>query len=229
MEMIQDNDRKKLDEKAVKLIEESVKRIVAERGRAVLAVCGGTSVSGIFEGLKKTDIPWEDVHIFMVDERLVPSSHPDSNYRLAYKGFIEYLEDKEVLPQANSYSVRLGDDDEETIEDYTEELERCGGRYDILLLSSGEDGHIGALYPNHSVLDDSEAFVIMHDSPKPPPNRMTMSRNLLLGSEVAVLLFYGEGKKEALMRFQDEEVSWEECPAKLVMELPEAYVLTDIK
>jgi len=96
----------------------------------------------------------------------------------------------------------------------------------MVLLSSGEDGHVGALYPDHhSVKDDSEHYIVMHDSPKPPPRRMSMSRKLLLRSKVALLFFFGKGKKDALKLFK-KEGTYEECPARLVKKVKEAYVLT---
>ena len=229
MNIVYDPDRKVLDTKAVEVIEIEVRNILEVQDKVVFAVCGGTSVSGIFEGLKNADIPWEKVHIFMVDERLVTIAHKDSNYRLAYRSFIEYLEEEEKLPQANAYPFVLTDKDDQGISIYTNDLIKLGGNYDICLLSSGEDGHIGALYPNHhSVLDESEHFIVMDDSPKPPPERMSMSRKLLLRSKTAILLFFGEGKKEAFHKF-GEESGWEDMPARLVKELPNSYVLTDQK
>ena len=86
----------------------------------------------------------------------------------------------------------------------SEILAEHGFRYDIILLSSGEDGHVGALYPDHhSVADQHHGFIVMDDSPKPPPERMTSSLSLMQTAEVALLLFVGEAKREAYERFND--------------------------
>jgi len=71
-------------------------------------------------------------------------------------------------------------------------------KFDLILISSGEDGHVAALFPNHhSVRKQAEYFLTMNDSPKPPPERMTASLSLLKRSTIALVLFYGEGKKDA--------------------------------
>ena len=98
------------------------------------------------------------------------------------------------------------------------------------MLSSGEDGHVAALFPDHhSIKDKSEYFFTMGDSPKPPPERMTASLSLLKKSTIAIVLFYGEDKKDAYERFHDENLSIYNCPAKFVEEVDEGYVGTNLE
>jgi hypothetical protein len=59
--------------------------------------------------------------------------------------------------------------------------------------------------------------------------RMSSSRNLLLQSDTAVLLFYGGAKKDALHMFNNDSLTIEKCPAKLVSHIKNPYVLTDQK
>ena len=186
-------------------------------------------MSGIFKQLARMNIEWKKVHIFMVDERLVPIEHKDSNFRLAYDSFLSKLIMDGLLPGTNVhpfiYDETLA---EKGTEDYQDELMSLGGKFNIVLLSSGEDGHIGALYPDHSSLkNDDEYFITMHDSPKPPKNRMTMSRKLFLRSDRVLILFLGKGKQEALDRFMDKSVKTKECPAKLAQLIQKSYMLTD--
>ncbi len=91
---------------------------------------------------------------------------------------------------------------------YEEVLAKHGFRYDIILLSSGEDGHVGALYPHHhSIMDKHHGFIVMDDSPKPPPERMTSSLSLMQTADTALILFVGEAKREAYIKFNDAAVS----------------------
>lgn len=230
MSEIVNKDRKELDEKGANIIADSVNKLAKSQEYVVLAVPGGRSVSGIFTRLKEKDIPWNKVHIFMVDERLVPIDHEESNFKLAKESFVADLIKQGKLPEQNIHPFIM-DKEKETygIGEYADELKQYGARYDIVLLSSGEDGHVGALYPNHSIKDDAEFYIVMHDSPKLPKDRMTMSRQLLLKSKVAIILFFGEAKKQAYNKFKDESVSVIECPAKIVNKIPESYILTDIK
>jgi 6-phosphogluconolactonase len=68
----------------------------------------------------------------------------------------------------------------------------------------------------------------MDDSPKPPPGRMSSSLSLMQTAAAAVLLFAGEGQREAYAKFNDEGRSVADCPARLVLVLDDAAVFTDI-
>ena len=69
----------------------------------------------------------------------------------------------------------------------------------------------------------------MDDSPKPPKDRMSSSRTLLLKSIAAVLLFYGDSKKSAFGDFLDSNIDDTECPAKIVTKINNSLILTDQK
>ena len=180
-EIINENDIDKLNDKAGEIIARAIKKTAEKKGYAVLAIVGGRSVSGVFYKLKNLDIPWEKVHIFMADERLVPLDHKESNFRLAEEKFIIALAAKGILPRKNVHPFIMDNShDDDSIKAYEAELKKHGGRFDVLILSSGEDGHVGALYPDHhSVRDDSVNFIIIHDSPKMPKDRMTAARRLM--------------------------------------------------
>lgn len=219
-----------LEEKAAEIISDSINILLKQQETVVLAVPGGRSVSGIFGQLKGKKIPWKKVHIFMVDERLVPINSKESNFKLVKKTLIWGLAKKGILPQKNIHPfIPNKNKSDFGISSYKEELNKHGGIYDITLLSSGEDGHIAALYPaHHSIKDESEYYIIMHDSPKPPKNRMTMSKNLLLKSKVVILLFLGETKREAYTKFLDKSININSCPAKLVNSIKDSYILADL-
>ncbi|MBD3313115.1 6-phosphogluconolactonase [Candidatus Woesearchaeota archaeon] len=228
---ITDDDPEELYKAAANTIKRAIKDILEKRNYAVLAVPGGRTVPKVFEQLKGMDIPWLQVHIFIVDERLVPIDDELSNFRLAKETFIDELIDSGKLPKENAHPFIY----KETmpgkgIRAYEKELKVLGDSYDIVLLSAGEDGHVGALYPDHhSIDDDSEFFIRMDDSPKPPKDRMSMSRKLLLRSKTAVLLLIGESKKQAYEKLVDMSISYRKCPAKLVLDIEDSYIITDQK
>ena len=231
MSQIIEGGRDNLEKKAAEIIKTSIDLLLKQQDYVVFAIPGGRSVSGIFGYLKEQDIPWEKVHLFMVDEREVPITDEQSNYRQARETFIDELVQQGKLPEDNVHPYKK----DEGIALYQVELETVKQSddhkfYDIVLLSSGEDGHIGALYPNHHSLEDgSPYFITMSDSPKPPPNRMSMSRQHLVNSRMAILLFFGKGKEDAYKLFKDGDIQYTSCSAKLVNELPTAYVLKDIE
>lgn len=207
-----------------------VRSVLAAKGRAVVAVPGGRSAAAIFQAMLPEDLDWRRVHFFIVDERLVPVDHPDSNFKLLREHLVEPLARAGRIDPSNAHPfvVDPGAADRGAAR-YERELAGFGSRYDVVLLSSGEDGHVGALYPrHHSVEDAHHGFIVMDDSPKPPPGRMSSSRTLVQTASAAVLLFAGEAKREAWARFKDEACPVADCPAKIVLSIGDAAVFTDL-
>jgi 6-phosphogluconolactonase len=222
-------NRSSLNDFAASLIEKTIKAL--NKRFITLAIPGGRSVVGIFQKLKNKSIDWNKVHIFMVDERLVPIDDQRSNFRLAKESFLGSLVETKKLPEENVHPFILDNEKKDLgVSDYGEELKKLGGKFDIVLLSSGEDGHIGALFPDHlSIKNNSDFFLQMKDSPKPPSERMTMSRKLLLKSETILLLFYGESKKNAFRNFRDRSILPENCPSKYVVQIKDHYIISDLE
>ena len=133
------------------------------KDKIILGIVGGRSVVPLYDAL--SHIPttvWRKVHIFLVDERQVPLEDEESNFNLAY----HYLHWR--VPDSNFHPYHY----DKGVDVYNKFFKKHAKKFDILILSSGEDGHIGALYPNHhSILSNKEGFFSMDDSPKPPQNK----------------------------------------------------------
>jgi 6-phosphogluconolactonase len=223
--------RKNLELKAAQLIARKIREYLKNQNQVTIAIPGGTSVTGIFKLLLKQKILWKKVHIFMIDERLVSTSHQDSNFLLAKNTFIDFLTENYILPKANAHPfIYYKLPKEQAIKAYKNELREISHHFDIILLSSGEDGHVGALYPNNETINSpNEFYLITHKSPKPPLKRVTASRKLMQKSRTAIILFFGKKKQHAYKNFQNPQMSIQDCPAKLVKTIEDSYVLTDIK
>lgn len=229
--IIFNKDNNYLDITAVGIIRDAINILLKKQESVIFGIPGGRSVQGIFVLLKnERDIPWERVNIFMVDERIVSTESEESNFKLAKNGFIDQLIGRDVLYEKNVHPFVIDRNQSDLgISSYEYELKRCGGIYDVVLLSAGEDGHIASLFPNHhSIRDESEFFIITNDSPKSPSRRMSISKNLLLKSKIAIILFIGEMKRDAYSKFMDDGVDWTSLPAKLVLKIKDSYLLTDL-
>ena len=224
--MIIRDSREKLEKKAAEIISSSIKRIGAEKERVLIAVPGGRSVSGIFNILRSEDIDWKKVHIFIMDERFVPLDHKDSNYKLAYDGLIKHLFESGKIHPNNVHCFRYTGDIEADMKAYERELVSLSDRFDIVLLSSGDDGHVACLYPNHETVNSlNEYFIYTLSSPWPPAERITSSRKLIQKADTSVILFFGENKRQAFQNYTDSNLKVEDCPIKIANEIKNIYVL----
>jgi 6-phosphogluconolactonase len=227
---IQEKDQDRLLQKAARHLCEKLHAELAVKTEVNVAVCGGRNVAKIFQEMQKEELAWQRVHFFIIDERLVPIDHPDSNYKLLQDCFIGPLARAGRITTENAHPFIMDPAREDCgAAQYERVLSEHGFRYDVILLSSGEDGHVGALYPNHhSIANTHHGFMVMRDSPKPPPDRMTSTLSLMQSADVALILFVGEGKREAYERFKDEQCPVAACPARLVLALKDTTVITDL-
>lgn len=206
------------------IIKESINKTLLNKNEVILGLPGGRSISKVLEQLKKESMNWSKIHVFMVDERIVTHHSPKSNFHLINHSISDNIPTDNLHP----FIFNEGKIDY-AIQKYKNELTNFGGLYDVVLLSSGEDGHIGSLFPNHpSIFDNSDFYVFVNNSPKPPKMRMSISKNLLIKSNIGILLFIGDEKRDALVKFLDENTDYKNYPAKLVSELPESHIITNI-
>jgi 6-phosphogluconolactonase len=171
------------------------------------------------------------VNFFMVDERIVPLSSPDSNFGGLHTSLFKHLIDEGVLSatqlhpfeaSAENVSVRCAE--------YMRELSNFGSTFSVVVLGVGEDGHVAGLFPEHPVLKKSgQGFEYFFDSPKPPAARMTASRDLVTSASLGVVLALGEGKRSAWEAFQDKSVLESRCPVKMTLGMKRCVVVTDLE
>lgn len=220
-------------ERAAKAIYDEACRIDAKP--VTFGLPGGRSVVPLLEKLLLLSSTvsaerWKNFHFFMLDERLVPLDSPESNFRLLESVFFRHLIEQRLITksQIHPFVYNQATTDAGT-HIYHHLLLQFGGKFSVAIAGVGEDGHIGGLFPNHpSILCEAEGYFAFHDSPKPPPRRMSASKNLLSKTQCFVALFFGSGKQTALQNFHDRSLSVVECPAKLARKGTSCYVVTDI-
>jgi len=166
----------------------------------------------------------------MLDERLVDLESQNSNFRQAYEHLFVDLVDSGRLSWRNLHPfVYKPQDTDHGMGGYVKELEQYWLKYDIVIAGVGEDGHVAALFPRHATLESNDAFVTLNDSPKPPVGRMSSSVRLIQTARAAFVFFVGESKQEAYRNFMDDGVDWWDCPAKILREVEELYIVTTLK
>jgi 6-phosphogluconolactonase len=136
---------------------------VERRGRFALTLAGGRTPRRLYEllaGEYREKMPWERVHLFWGDERLVPPDHPESNYAMAYEALISQIE----IPVENVHRVPVEPDPpERAAEAYERDLQTFfAGKtalFDVALLGVGVYGHTASLFPGNPVLKEHNHWV----------------------------------------------------------------------
>ncbi len=199
-------------------------RAVAARGRLTIALSGGSmpkllAAALIVEPLL-SDIDWAAWHVFWADERCVPLTHPDSNYRLAR----EHLLDHVPIPAAQIYPIDDSLEAAAAAAAYQATLARVFQpvanqlpRFDLILLGLGEDGHTASLFPGHPLLNEAERWVApIFDSPKLPPQRVTLTLPVINQARQVAFIASGAGKVNTLKQVLEPEPGSPSLPAQLV-------------
>lgn len=207
-----------------------LQQILQAQEQVVFGVPGGRSVARIFDHLIQEEIDWRRVQLFLVDERCVPPEHPESNYRLMHEHAVLPLRQRGAMGMGTVHPfVYDAPSADQGAGRYTELLAAYGLRFDLVLLSMGEDGHVASLFPHHAALSVAcPCFVGIHDAPKPPLARISASLPLLRTAQAVALVVLGEGKRAALASLCDPAVLWTDCPAKGVVGTPECVLFTDV-
>lgn len=182
------------------------------RGVAHLALSGGSTPKRTYELLASTLESWEDVEIWFADERCVGPEDEESNYRMAAETL---LRPAKIDPaRVHRMIGELGP--KEGARSYADELlEHVSPgdgsspaplasfalpTLDLIALGIGPDGHVASLFPGAPTLDAGEQAICLgvHDSPKPPPERITLSLAMLRAARRCLLLATGAGKADAI-------------------------------
>ena len=160
---------------------------IAARGRFALAIPGGSVVSLLARGLA-APLAAANWYVFWTDERCVPLSDPQSNFRLAETELLPKLAGARVHPVRGSAA------------DYENEL-RPVLPLDLVLLGVGEDGHVASLFPgNPALLETRRSVAAVSNAPKPPPDRITLTFPVLNAARHVFVVAAGAGKADIVAR-----------------------------
>jgi 6-phosphogluconolactonase len=168
-------------------------------GARSLVLAGGTTPQRCYELLSQMDIEWGRVTILFGDERCVRPDHPDSNYRMAR----ETLLDRVSPGTVHRMPAELGPDEGAGLYAH---IVASVAPLDVVTLGVGEDGHTASLFPGHPALKASALVVGIRDSPKPPPQRVTMTLPALQRARRVIILATGAGKADAVAKAKRGEV-----------------------
>ena len=195
--------------RAAAWIQACIERAVAERGAAHVALCGGSTPAPVYQALAE-GMGWAGVHLYFGDERCVAPDDPESTYRLVREALLERVTG--VAPAV--HRMEGEDPDPRAAARRYEEL--LPARLDLAIQGMGDDGHTASLFPGHpATLERERRVVHVGDSPKPPPDRLTLTAPVLEGARETVVLARGAGKAEAVARALTGPLDLSACPVQV--------------
>jgi 6-phosphogluconolactonase len=188
------------------------------RGIAALAVSGGSTPRLMFQALIACGWSWDRVHLFWVDERSVPPSDPQSNFRLAR----ECLIDAAKIPAAQIHRVFAEEPPREAAERYQQELRAFFSlpagelpQFDVIQLGMGPDAHTASLFPGEPMIADREGLVSAIWVEKFATWRITLLPGVLLAARHTLFLVAGQDKAQAVRSVFEAPYDALKYPAQL--------------
>lgn len=202
------------------VVQSQLATALQSKGRATLAVPGGTTPAPFFKHLQLAQIDWENVTVMLTDERFVPETSDRSNMGLLretlFKGLAEHANFIPMYAPANQP------------EDVLHGLQAgiaAALPLDVCVLGMGDDMHTASIFPEADLLaealaDDAPVLLPMR-APNAPEPRMTLTAPVLKAAASLYLLIAGQAKKDALHMAQKGGSSLE-APVRAI--LPNAHI-----
>ncbi len=196
---------------------------MTQRGRFTIALSGGSTPKNLYNLLAtnaRNALPWERMFFFFGDERHVPPTDPDSNYRMANEAMLSKI----PVAAANVFRLRTENPDAEAVAlDYEQTLRKfftldAGQfpRFDLILLGMGPDGHTASLFPGTAALQEKSRLVVANWVEKLKTSRLSFTLPVLNSAACVTFLVSGMDKAPALHAVLEGDAAGEQYPAKLV-------------
>ncbi len=179
----------------------SLAEAVSTRGRAMLAISGGSTPKLLFAEMAKAKFDWSNVHIFWVDERCVPPTDSQSNYKLANETLLTPV----GIPEGNIHRVYGELQPEQAASRYIEEIKHALALqdealpvFDMIHRGIGSDAHTASLFPGEPLIADRHGIAAAVWVEKMKSHRVTLLPGVLIAARATVIQAAGEEKAEPI-------------------------------
>jgi 6-phosphogluconolactonase len=206
-------------EEVVRAAEEAV----AARGRFTIALSGGSTPKSLFNLLAtnaRTTLPWDRMFFFWGDERHVPPTDAESNYRMADEAMLSKIPvaagNVFRIATENPHAAAAADAYEQTLRKFFQLGPGEFPRFDLILLGMGPDGHTASLFPGTAALQEKSRLVVANWVEKLKASRITLTLPVLNAARCVAFLVSGTDKADALKAVLEGDAPGEQYPSKLV-------------
>jgi len=186
---------------------DTIQSAVAARGRALIVLTGGGNGIGLLQylGTQSQLIDWSKVHLFWGDERYVPEDDDERNDKQARAALLDHID----IPSSHVHAMPASDGEfgtdlaaaalaYEQLLAANAEPGQSVPHFDVHLLGMGPEGHINSLFPDTPAVRETTRMVVeVEDSPKPPPQRITLTLPAIQRSREVWLMVSGAAKADA--------------------------------
>lgn len=214
-------DLEELSDGAAELFVEQSAQSIADRGRFLVALNGGSTPTRLFQLLAtefSEKVDWNKVHVFWGDERCVPPHEPGSSYGQAR----EMLLSQVPIPEENVHRVKGELGPTRASEDYSFTLRRFASpphewpRFDLVYLGMGEDGHTASLFPGSPIDVLEPTLAVTAHYQDRPADRVTLTPVVFNSARLIVFMATGEKKAQTLAQVLSGRYNPELYPAQRI-------------
>ncbi|TGE28268.1 6-phosphogluconolactonase [Hymenobacter metallicola] len=208
------------------------RQAVADRGRFTVALSGGSSPRKLYELLAspayRTQVDWAKAYFFFGDERNVPPTDAESNYRMAAEALLTPL----GLAAGQVFAIDTSQGPAEAARAYTQTIQEFFGPepaiFDLVLLGLGDNSHTASLFPHTPVLHEALPAAREVYVEEKQTYRITLTAPLLNQARAVAFLVYGADKAAAVQHVQHGSRNVEEFPAQLIEPAGELHWFLDV-
>lgn len=200
-------------EKAAEFFIASGRKAISERGRFNVVLSGGSTPKLMFRklaaALADNPLPLDEIYFFFGDERMVPVTSEESNFRMANELLLSPLS----IPEQNIFQFRTELEPDAAAADYSRRVRGHFGiesgfpSFDLVFLGLGTDGHTASLFPGTDVLNEQEKIAASVFVPKFDSHRLTLTLPVLNSAAAVAFLVTGADKRDVLCKVREGDSS----------------------
>ncbi len=184
-----------------------------------IAISGGSTPRMLFETLSELTprVDWKKIQLYWVDERCVPPTDDESNYKMTFNSLLKNVS----VPEQNIHRVKGELKPEESLAEYEKEIEQVPVKngfplFDLIILGMGEDGHTASIFPTEKELFQSGSATAIGTNPYSNQKRITLTGPTINNAKEIIFHITGKAKGEVLRKILHKSGDYLEYPAAYI-------------